>query len=72
MPSSISSNAAQLIVNIVYSTIAIVIGLVTVYQGHKAYSIRHKHRHNEANQSSGNGSTWSMDPCFTFQADTMC
>lgn len=53
MPSQLNSNAAQIIVNIVYGTVAVVLSLVTVHQGYKAYSMWHEHRHDQAPEIPG-------------------
>jgi hypothetical protein len=52
MPINISSNAAGVIVNIIFGVVALVIGIITIIQAYKAYKMWHAAGHDEENHAS--------------------
>lgn len=53
MPINISSNAAGVVVNIIFGLVALVIGIVTIIQGYKAYEMWHAPDHSQESHTSG-------------------
>jgi len=53
MPSPVSSDTLQIVINIIYGTIASLIGVVTICQGYKGYKMWHEYRERRANSDRG-------------------